>query len=74
MLSNDEVDYQMWVSDSAEPLPARVVVTYKKRPGAPRFSAQFTQWDMNPYQPDLVYEFNPPVDADEIEILTRLKP
>ena len=58
-------------SDDAEPLPAKVVVTYKSRYGAPRFSAEFTKWDLNPYLPDLMFEFTPPVDADQIEILTQ---
>lgn len=74
LLSNDEVDYQMWVADGAEPLPAKVVVTYKNRYGAPRFSAEFIKWDLDPYLPALMFEFAPPVDADQIEILTQTKP
>ena len=73
LMSNDDVDYQMWVPDVAEPLPAKVVVTYKRKPGAPRFSAEFIEWDLSPYQPDLMFEFNPPVDAEEIEILSLPK-
>ena len=71
LLSNDEVDYQMWVSDDAEPLPAKVLVTYKNKNGAPRFSAEFTKWDLDPYLPDLMFEFTPPADAEQVEILTQ---
>jgi hypothetical protein len=32
--TTDTVDFQIWVSDGDKPLPVRVVLTYKKAPGA----------------------------------------
>ncbi|GAB3418814.1 DUF2092 domain-containing protein [Massilia agilis] len=44
----DTVDFQVWVRDDAQPLPLRVVLTYKEEPGQPEFRAQFSDWNLNP--------------------------
>lgn len=44
----DTVDFQVWVRDGPEPVPVRVVLTYKLEPGQPEFRAQFTDWNLAP--------------------------
>ena len=34
------VDFEVWVADGAQPLPLRVVISYKNEPGQPQFRAQ----------------------------------
>ncbi|RZA32494.1 MAG: DUF2092 domain-containing protein [Lysobacteraceae bacterium] len=44
----ETVDVQLWVADGAQPLPQRIVLTYKKEPGQPQFRADFSQWNLAP--------------------------
>lgn len=69
LLSNDEIDYQIWIEDGATPLPRKIVVTYASQTGAPQLTARISTWDLRPHLPDQVFEFHPPADADEIEML-----
>ena len=69
LLSNQNVDYQVWIEDSARPVPKKIVITYVNEPGQPQFTALLTGWDFAPRLPDLVFDFAPPADADEIEFL-----
>jgi hypothetical protein len=69
LLSNQNVDYQVWIEDSARPVPNKIVITYVNEPGQPQFTAVLSEWDFAPRLPDLVFDFAPPTDADEIEFL-----
>jgi hypothetical protein len=69
LLSNQNVDFQVWIEDSARPVPKKIVITYVKEPGQPQFTAILTDWDFAPRLPDLVFDFAPPVDADEVDVL-----
>ena len=56
--------------DSARPVPKKIVITYVNQPGQPQFTAVLTGWDFAPRLPDLVFDFAPPTNADEIEFLS----
>ena len=68
-LSNENVDFQVWISDDEAPLIHKIVITYKHLEGEPQFTAMLSEWDFNPRTPDLVFDFHPPIDADEIQFL-----
>lgn len=42
------IDWQIWVSDGAQKLPCKLVITYKTVPGGPQYSAVFSHWSINP--------------------------
>jgi hypothetical protein len=65
-LRGDEVDVQMWIAKGADPLPQRIVITYKKDRGKPQFWAQFSGWNFAPDIPDALFTFNPPQDARKV--------
>ena len=69
LLSNQNVDYQIWTRVGAAPLPGRIVITRPHEPGVPQETVVITGWDFQPLMPDVVFEFNPPADANEVEIL-----
>lgn len=69
LLSNQNVDFQIWIEDSARPVPRKIVITYLKMPGQPQITAVLSGWNFAPRLPDLVFDFVPPVDADEIDVL-----
>ncbi|MGE3181982.1 MAG: DUF2092 domain-containing protein [Phycisphaerae bacterium] len=40
----DSVDWQIWIADGKEPLPLKLVVTYKDEPTSPQYVARFVEW------------------------------
>jgi hypothetical protein len=64
-----DLDWQIWIEDGPKPVPRKVVITYKKLPGSPQYSAWMPTWDLAPHLPDLLFRFRPPADAEEIEFV-----
>ena len=65
----EEVDWQLWVSDEYEPVPLKLVITYKDLPGAPQYTAVFSNWDLQPVIATGEFTFVPPEGAQQIEFL-----
>ena len=65
----ENFDWQIWVDDVI-PVIRRIVITYKKQPGAPRFAVTFTDWEFNVQLPDSVFAFEPPPGATRVEFDT----
>lgn len=72
-LTGAEVDVQVWVTDGI-PVIQRLVVTYKKKPGAPQFTANFLAWDFSAALTDYLFTFVPPPGAAKIEFKVVGKP
>lgn len=66
-LRSDDEDVQIWIERGALPVPRRIVVTYKNRPGQPQFWANFDRWDFSPDLAESTFSFSPPPDATRIE-------
>lgn len=62
----ENVDFQVWVSDSDRPLPLRIVLTYRQEPGQPQFRADFRDWDLRPHFGKDSFVFTPSADARRI--------
>lgn len=73
LLSNSEIDYQIWISAGPAPLIRKIVIDYVEEPGVPQFAALFGEWDMGAEISDTMFEFSPPEDADEIDILPLIQ-
>jgi hypothetical protein len=69
-LSNDYVDYQIWIATGDEPLPRRVVITYKHSEGQPQYWS-FMEWEVNPKLSGALFAYDPPKDADRIPFAPR---
>ncbi|MDQ3774158.1 MAG: DUF2092 domain-containing protein [Pseudomonadota bacterium] len=67
------VDFQVWVADGGQPLPQRVVLTYKDAAGEPQFRAQFSDWNLSPEITDSMFAFTPPEGAEKIAFLPQLR-
>ena len=48
------------MTDGAQPLPRRVVLTYKNERGQPQFSAEFAKWNLAPAIDDALFAVQPP--------------
>ncbi len=68
----ETVDYQVWIAEGAQPLPLRVVLTYKNAEGQPQFRAEFSDWNFSPEVQDSQFAFTPPEGARKISFLAQL--
>lgn len=67
----ETVDYQVWIPAGAQPLPLRVVLTYKNAEGQPSFRAQFFDWNLAPEIQDNQFTFTPSEGARKIAFLAQ---
>lgn len=67
----DEVDAQLWVTRDKQPLPRRIVITYRHADGRPQFWAQFSDWNFSPQTPDSLFVYKPAKDAARIAFSPR---
>jgi hypothetical protein len=61
-----EVDCQFWIARGEQPLPRRVVLTYKTAPGQPQFWANFADWNLAPTPSADRFTFTPPAGAEKV--------
>jgi hypothetical protein len=62
------VDFQVWVAQGSEPLPRRIVITYKDENGQPQFRADFSKWNLAPDLSDALFAFTPPDREERIPV------
>jgi len=68
-----DADWQIWIEDGDQPLPRRIVITYKTFPGSPQFRANLIDWDLAPKVPDSLFVFERPAGAQQIPFVARTK-
>jgi hypothetical protein len=69
-----EVDLQLWITTGPEPLPRRVVITYKNAPGQPQFRADLYDWKIPPRIDAKSFTFVPPAGAEQVMYLAPRPP
>lgn len=69
----DQVDFQVWIPQTGNPLPKRMVIAYRDEEGQPKFWADFTDWNLSPSIPDRAFVFTPPAGTERIPFLVELK-
>jgi hypothetical protein len=65
----DEAQVQIWIDAGDQPLPRKVVLTHKKLPGSPQWTAYLTDWNFSPQLPDALFAFTPPQGAEKIKFI-----
>jgi len=65
----DVIDWQVWIDAGPEPLPLRIVITYKTVPQAPQYRADIVGWRAHAVLSDREFALVVPSDADEIPLL-----
>jgi hypothetical protein len=65
---------QLWIAKSPEPLPRRVVITYKNAPGEPQFRADLDEWSVPAQLDAAAFAFVPPANAEQIMYLAPRPP
>jgi hypothetical protein len=69
-----EVDLQLWIAKGPQPLPRRVVITYRNEPGQPQFRADLYDWKIAPRFDAGAFAFEPPAGAEQISYLAPRPP
>jgi hypothetical protein len=64
-----EVDMQLWIAQGPQPLPRRIILTYKNAPGQPQYRADLSEWDLAPKVAADSFAFTPPAGAMQIPFL-----
>jgi hypothetical protein len=60
---------QLWIAQGKQPLPLRIVLTYKNAPGQPQFWADLSGWDLSPEVAADHFSFTPPAGAEQLPFL-----
>jgi hypothetical protein len=69
----DDVDFQVWIPSAGQPLPRRVVITYKHEDGQPQFWADFSDWNLTPNPSESLFAFTPPEGVHQIPFLAQME-
>jgi hypothetical protein len=64
-----EVDFQAWITPGDQPVPLRIVITYKKAPGAPQFWATLSDWNVNPQIDPSAFVLVAPAGAESVPFM-----
>ena len=66
------IDWQIWIEDSKQLVPRKIVITYKNISSFPQYTAVFTEWEMDPYLPDTMFNADLAIKDNfaKIEFLT----
>jgi hypothetical protein len=67
-----DTDFQIWLAQGEQPLPLRVVITYKKEVGQPQFRANLSDWNLAPKIDEAALAFSPPQGAEAVPFMVSL--
>jgi hypothetical protein len=67
-----DVDFQVWIAAGEQPLPLRIVLTYRNEPGQPQFRAQFLDWRPGIPAEAGLFRFDPPAAARRIAFAAQV--
>jgi hypothetical protein len=62
------IDWQLWIDAGPEPLPRKLVITYKTEDEVPQYSVTIRKWNLDARVPEALFRFTPPEGATRVEI------
>lgn len=62
-----EVDLQVWIEEGDQPLPRRVVITYRNEKGMPQYWADLSDWKIRPEMSPKTFSLDVPKDVERME-------
>ena len=60
------IDWQIWIDAGEQPVPLKLTITYASVATQPQWSAEFSDWQINPEVDADAFVFAPPADAAEL--------
>jgi hypothetical protein len=61
------VDWQVWIEQGANPVPRKVVITYKELPARPQYTSYLSDWNLNADVKDEQFTPKIPQGAKKVE-------
>jgi hypothetical protein len=68
------IDWQLWIDAGRDPLPRKLVITYKTEDEVPQYSVTIRKWNLDAKVPEALFAFIPPQGARQIEIAAFAHP
>jgi hypothetical protein len=62
------IDWQIWLEDTDQALPRKIVITYKDLAGEPQYVAFLDKWNLSAQIPDSTFTFTPPDGATQRDL------
>ena len=66
--STDRIDWQLWVEAGEQPLPRKIVITYKNESQSPQYIAILSNWSLRNRASDLAFQFVPPRGSQQVTL------
>jgi hypothetical protein len=63
------IDWQLWIDAGPEPLPRKLVITYKTEDEVPQYSVTIRKWNLQAKLPDALFSFTPPDGAARVDVV-----
>jgi hypothetical protein len=63
------IDWQIWIDAGREPLPRKLVITYKTEDEVPQYTVTIRKWNLQAQLPDSLFGFSPPEGAKRIDVV-----
>ena len=63
------IDWQLWIDAGKDPLPRKLVITYKTEDEVPQYTVTIRKWNLAARLPDALFVFTPPEGASRVEVL-----
>ena len=63
------IDWQIWIDAGRDPLPRKLVITYKTEDEVPQYSVTIRKWNLEAKLPDALFAFSPPEGATRVEVV-----
>jgi hypothetical protein len=72
LFRQENIDWQIWIDADGQPLPRKLVITYKQEPGQPQYVATFDDWNLSPTIPAETFTFSAPAGAEAVTMSSLL--
>lgn len=66
-----DMSVQLWLANDAYMLPIKMIIMYLSSSEPKQYEATFSDWEINPFLPEVMFNFQPPPLAKEILIKPR---
>jgi hypothetical protein len=64
-----DIHYQVWIEAGDKPVLRKIVITQKKLPDSPQWTAYLFDWNLAPSLGDDLFAFTPPAGAQKIKFM-----
>lgn len=67
--STERIDWQLWIADGPQPLPQKLVISYKGEDQYPQYTFIFSKWNLSDRASDLAFQFIPPPGSGKMPLV-----